>query len=220
LLRTLLRFLALPCLAGCIAPLSVYPSGRSVGYQHDSTSAAMSVAPDADGDTVLIPEIRWLYGVTEDLDLGVESMIPATAGLVVRYSLINPEQDGLALALHGRLGTSPWTPASGYYAALGSTMSYREGRLEPFLAARWSISRVDLNNDNEDGFFFPDDETFDEDYMVLTLGIGWWVKKQSSLYVAAHFLNGIEGSFDELEDSFLFTLGFSSNTISANDFRF
>ena len=67
-----------------------------------------------------MPEIRWLHGVGKNLDFGIETVIPVNAGLVVRYSLINPESDGLALAVHGRVGISPWSPASGYYAAAGS----------------------------------------------------------------------------------------------------
>ncbi len=207
-------------LAACIAPLSVYPSGRSVGYQQGSAAGAISLAPDNDGETVLMPEMRWLYGVTQDLDFGLETVVPATAGLVLRYSLINPEDDGLALALHGRVGSSPWTPASGYYMAIGSTLSYRDGRLEPFLAGRWNLSRVNLDEDDDGGFFFPDDEEFDEDYAILTVGMSWWVKRQTSLNLAMHYLRGIEGGFDELEDSLLFTLGFTANAAAFDPLRF
>jgi hypothetical protein len=196
---------------GCIAPLSDHPSGRSVGEGNVIASASISAIQDADGGYLPLPEMRWLRGMGKDLDVGVESVIPISGGLVARYSLINPEGDGLALAVHGRFGLSPWTLGSSYYAGAGSTLSFRQANWEPFLVARFNVSRMDIDPSTDKLFLYPDSSNeFDENYTSISAGLAWWTSEQNSVFAALSFINGIEGEFDELNDFVLLTVGFSS----------
>ncbi len=124
--------------------------------------------------------------------------------------VLNPE-DGLAVAIHGGIGITPLIPFTAFYLNAGSTLSYRNGQWEPYLVAQQNVSRVNIQGDaDSDGFFSFDEEEFDETFLSTSAGLVWWSSGNWGIYIQATILKGLEGSFQELEDSTLFSIGFTS----------
>ncbi len=195
--------------AACVAPLSNHPSGRSVGEGKDLIGASLTLAQTEDGDRLVIPDFRFLHGTTEDLDLGVEAIFPSVAGGTLRYSLINPEQDGFAWAVHGGLGVTPLMPFFAYYTSAGTTVSYRRGSWEPFATLRANSTRVNFSSSDTDGFWLPDDGDFEEDYTSVSAGLAWWSSEGWGLYGQVSFISGVTAAASGLEDSALLSFGFA-----------
>ena len=104
-------------------------------------------------------------------------------------------------------------PRFGLLRSRWIALSFREARWEPFRVTRFNLSRVDISSSTDNRFLFPDSsDEFDEEYMSHSAGLAWWTGEHKHLFASLTFIHGIEGEFDEIEDSFLLTIGFSAGT--------
>jgi|FLOH01.1.fsa_nt_gi hypothetical protein len=197
-------------LGACVAPPSNYPSARSVGKGNHVMEVAVTGIQNSDGERIAVPTFRVLYGLDENLDVAVESVLPATLGIGLRYSLLNPKEDGLAWAVHGGFGTNPLlllVSSDSSYFSLGSTVSYQYGAWEPFVVARFDTVRLRLDDPNDGNAFFDLSKDIDESYSSLATGLTWWSSSDWGLYGQVSFLTGFDTEFDVLDDFPLFTVG-------------
>jgi len=197
-------------LGACVAPPSNYPSARSVGKDNRVIEVAVTGIQNSDGERIAVPTFRVLYGLGENLDVAVESVLPATLGIGLRYSLLNPKEDGLAWAVHGGFGINPLlilTSSDSSYFSLGSTVSYKYGAWEPFFVARRDTVRLRLDDPNDGDAFFDLSKEIDESYSSLSTGLTWWSQSDWGLYGQISLLTGFDTDFEVLDDYPLLTVG-------------
>lgn len=121
------------------------------------------------------------HGIAGDVDLGVQfeagSMF-SSSGLFIKYAVLNPRQEGLAVALIGNLGVSG---NNSYYSAAGVGISFRSGQFEPALFTKYNYI---FNNDDYTFDFQGGPVSFDGKhfgYILFNPGVTYWFTETRAL---------------------------------------
>lgn len=114
---------------GCVGPMVVHETARTVGKNNSELIAGYGVAGVV---------AKYSYGLSDDLDLGVqwESL---SLGLRLKYAFINNKEEGWSLAGAGGYGAS--IGGNHYYADLIG--SYLTGPWEPYTTLRMVHVKLD-----------------------------------------------------------------------------
>ena len=111
------------------------------------------------------------YGLTDDLDIGVQ-WEALSAGLKLKYALVNNQKSGLSVALGAGTGTS--FGGSYYNGAL--FVSYKSKTFEPFASVRYTSVENDSTDlkDADTGELFVTIPAFNYNYTKAFLGTKIW----------------------------------------------
>ncbi len=175
-------------LSGCVAPLSSNFTGRSLGKGKLGLDAgAVSL-----GEEAWHPAGKLAYGMTSDLDIGVQIEL-STLGLFGKYSFINSSENGFSSAALFSLGAT----ANGMYAYTGPVLSYKMDFVEPYFVGRYNY--VHYNEEIKDIWF---GETIVEagnySYFQFTFGSILWITRKVGLNFELSTFSGTTG-LPELE---------------------
>ena len=158
-------------ISGCaIAPLSNSFTGRSIGkkkVQLEGGAVALGTG---------MPAFKFTYGLLHDFDLGLQ-YDSFSFGLFSKYSLINPENKGFALA--GLFGGG--VTIEGNYLYVGPALSYKTGMFEPYFVTRFNYVVYDEN----DSFSNINIAAGEYSYFQITGGSIFWISKNFGLNVEA-----------------------------------
>jgi len=129
-------------LSGCVAPLSSNFTGRSLGKGKIGLDAEALPL----GEEAVLPALKLAYGMTSDLDIGLQIEL-STLGILGKYSFINSTENGFSSAALFSLGAT----ANGMYAYTGPVLSYKMAFFEPYFVGRYNY--VHYNEEIEDIWF-------------------------------------------------------------------
>lgn len=125
-------------LSACaVGPLVSNETARSVGKNNHEISGAISNASHA---------LKWNYGVTDDLDIGLQLETLST-GARLKYAFLNNQTAGWSFA--SAIGAGSSTDGSHFYADLMS--SYLNNKWEPYGSLRLvQVKRNEFNISSTD----------------------------------------------------------------------
>lgn len=117
--------------SGCaIAPFSTLQTGRSSGAGDMTLDVGAAM-------NFVIPAAKFQYGITENLDLGVQYE-SFNVGALLKYAFVN-NPSGWSFAAIGSYGSI----SNGEYYYFGPILSYKSNIFEPFLSVRLNGVRYD-----------------------------------------------------------------------------
>jgi len=173
-------------LSGCVAPLSSNFTGRSLGKGKLGLDAGAVPL----GEEAWYPAGKLAYGMTSDLDIGVQIEL-STLGLFGKYSFINSSENGFSSAALFSLGAT----ANGMYAYTGPVLSYKMDFFEPYFVGRYNY--VHYNEEIKDIWF---GETIVEagnySYFQFTFGSILWITRKVGLNFELSTFSGTTDLFD------------------------
>ena len=173
LLLVVLTPLAIGLISGCaLAPLTAGYTGRSLDSGEIRVDAQFSRYTKETGAPVVTPSVKASYGITKDLDVGIQTESRTFTGLV-KYSMLNSgDRDGLSLATMGAFVVMG-SEVSYYF---GSAISYLFKKFEPYFVYRYNIAHLDREFLNTI-FFFETPPPEDFNFSSFTFGLYyWWTK--------------------------------------------
>ncbi len=162
-------------LSGCVGPMVMQETARTVGDGNSELSAAYSSGSQW--------AAKWNYGLTENWDLGLQ-LEGLSMGLRTKYSILNNHERGWSLATAFGAGAS--IGGSHYYFDL--IASHLMGHWEPYTSFRvvhMKIDPVEFKDDQSGKTDFTIDLP-DYNYGQYFLGTRYWFDK--------HWLLSLEGS--------------------------
>lgn len=142
------------------------------------------------GEEAWYPAGKLAYGMTSDLDIGVQIEL-STLGLFGKYSFINSSENGFSSAALFSLGAT----ANGMYAYTGPVLSYKMDFFEPYFVGRYNY--VHYNEEIKDIWF---GETIVEagnySYFQFTFGSILWITRKVGLNFELSTFSGTTDLFD------------------------
>lgn len=174
--------------SGCttIAPLSNTPTARTSGKGHIQLSGGYVASLEES------THARIGYGLQRDLDIYflVESgLINENVGIGIKYAVINPEENGLALSIDGSLGST----RDDMYYFFGPTISYKTKYFEPFSVLRFNYAHNSQVLTPEIFPFASVAKSSNLKYGQATLGSTIWISNYFGFY--AH-IDKLFGDYD------------------------
>jgi hypothetical protein len=156
-------------LSGCIPPLAVHETGRTLGESHSEIVGGIGNLGHL---------IKFNYGVTDNLDLGVQ-WETFNFGIRAKYAFVNNPVSGWAFA--GAMGTGSVQDGNYYLGDL--ITSYLSGDWEPYGAMRLSRTICketfeDRAKKNSSEFILIACDKKFYDRLQLTVGSKWWFSAQ------------------------------------------
>jgi hypothetical protein len=174
-----LASLVLAC--SCLAPLSNSFTGRSLGQGKVGLEGGAIAAGSA------LPVFKFSYGVTRDLDLGLQ-YDSFSIGLFGKYSIINNQESGFSLAGVAGGGVA----VGGGYGFVGTAFSIKLGAFEPYAVGRYNFVSYGESSSSS-GLSW---EAGQHGYFQFTLGNVLWLGKGFGLNAEVSFFSGILGIED------------------------
>lgn len=174
-MRFVLSSLFIVLLSGCVGPMVMQETARTVGDGNSELSAAYSSGSQW--------AAKWNYGLNENWDMGIQ-IEALSLGLRTKYSLLNGQEGGWSLATAFGAGFS--IGGNHYYFDL--IASHLKGAWEPYTALRvvhMKIDPVEFKDDHSGETDFTIDLP-DYNYGQYFLGTRYWFNK--------HWLLSLEGS--------------------------
>lgn len=181
--------------AACsIAPFSSSITARSNGNGVHSFQGGGTLV-GAKGVKGVLPEFKWLAGLTDNWDIGLQYEI-LSLGLLTRYSFVNNDE-GFSLAGFGGFGDM----VGGNYIYAGPAVSFRAGQWEPFFNLRynhihWKKQSGTLNFTSNDGTStgIPyETSAVDFHYYQAALGTVFWFTEKFGLNLDANAISSNSG---------------------------
>ena len=114
--------------SGCLAPLSSNFTGRSLGKGNWGGDIGLLIV-----DQPISHTAKLTFGLTPNLDIGAQSDA-VSVGLFGKYSILNPFDEGIALAVVLSGGTTH----NGIYAYTGPILSFKHSFFEPYFVGRYN----------------------------------------------------------------------------------
>jgi hypothetical protein len=179
-LKLIPAFLFLMFLNGCaLGPLVQHETARTVGANHHELAFGGGVAGFVG---------KWNYGLTDQLDIGlqIESLSVGARG---KYALWN-QLEGFSIA--AALGAGVSVEGSHYYGDL--MMSYKTGALEPYNTLRLVHAKNDPNSTIEPGSLRFKLTESEYDYAHYILGVRYWLTPQWLFSVEASTIFALPAS--------------------------
>jgi hypothetical protein len=166
-------FLIFISLTGCVGPLVMHETARTVGNSNSELLGGYGKAGFV---------LKWNYGLAEKLDIGLQTET-LSFGLRLKYALIDNQRNGFSLATALGAGIS-WGGSHNYGEIIGS---YLTGKWEPYSAFRLVRVKIDPTEvrDHDMNIDFTTDE-FKYNYTQFILGTRFWFND--------HWLFSLEGS--------------------------
>jgi len=167
-------------ISGCaVAPLSNSFTGRTLGKKRlQLEGGAVAVGS-------VLPSFKLTYGLFSDFDLGLQ-YDSFSAGLFGKYSLINPENEGFALAGLFSGGAT----INGNFLYAGPALSFKKGLFEPYFVSRFNYVVYD-ETESASGISI---EAGEYSYFQLTGGSIFWITKNFGLNIEASTFTSTPGS--------------------------